>query len=370
MPLLFSSLLLISCASPQQRAGTLPDYWGIVPLTFKQSVAAPSDYSTDKGRSLSIKYESSLENIYSNIRKKYTVGEIEFAPYVPHKSAGLSFMRPSESKTDDRLAALTVVASSTYFKKEQSTYSERASIIYRTYIKNLMEITLQETQMISDPDVEGLSIFVSWSTLNEEKMSPRSTAVTKRGEGFILLASKTDCKEFVTNVLSPQDFVNKAAIFGVQEGKDLGRITLTVGPNMKEIDMVDKRTVAMMWYDAGIDLNDRTPRIAIRAFDRAIEVDPTLSAAYYHRGTDYTILGMSETAIKDIEKAVETNSDIPIRLYMQAGLSALKNNPAEACDILKQAVKEGFKGVEMTKMDANFRNIRNAECYKEILLAK
>lgn len=278
-----------------------------------------------------------------------------------------ALIKPGENKTDDRYVAITVIASSTYFVKEQSSYSERASIIFRKYIKNLMEIALQETQMISDPDVEGLWIFIAWSTLNEEKMLPLSNEVTKRGEGFLLIASKDECKQYVANMLSPQDFVHKAAIFGVQEGKDLGRISLIVGPGMREINMIDKRTVVMMWYAAGIELNDRSPQIAISAFDRAIEVDLTLSEAYYHRSADYTIFGMKDRAIKDIEMAIETNTDMPIKLYMKAGLSALKNNSLEACHSLNQAVKEGFKAIGMTKMDANFKNIRNAVCYKEIL---
>lgn len=85
--LFLTPLLFTYCAFPYQRTGTLLDYWGIVPLSFEQSVALPSDYSTAKGRSIMTRYESSFENIYSNVRKQYKVGEIEFAPYVQSKSA-------------------------------------------------------------------------------------------------------------------------------------------------------------------------------------------------------------------------------------------------------------------------------------------
>jgi len=368
---LFLVLVLTSCATPQSRDLVgVPDYWGIVPLTFGQVINEPADYSTEKGRSLRIRYERNLENIYMNVRKTYKVGEIEFAPYVSSKKvSGLSFMKPTESRGDERFVTLTVIASSSYFLKPQSTYYERASIIFTKYVRSLMEIALQENGVINDPDVSGVWIFISWSTINKQP-SERATEVTKRGEGLVVIAAKDDCRKFVDNMLSPEDFAGKSSIFGIQEGNDLGSISLKIGPDMKTVDMVNKRTVAMMWYAEGIKLNYLDREVAISAFDRAIETDSDLSEAYYHRGTDYTILDMQDMAIKDIEKAIERAPKGPEGHYMQAALSALNNKPEESCSFLKKAIEGGLKtDVNMTRIqgDANFNGIREAPCYKEIV---
>jgi WD40 repeat protein len=368
---LFLTLVLSSCATPQSRdlAG-VPNYWGIVPLTFGQVIDEPSDYSTEKGRSLRIRYEKNLENIFMSVRKTYKVGEIEFVPYVSSaKVSGLSFLKPTESRGDERFVTLTVVASSSYFVKPQSTYYERASVIFTKYVRSLMEIALQETGVINDPDVSGVWIFISWSTVNKQP-SERVADVTKRGEGLVVIAAKNDCKKFVDSVLSPQDFASKSSMFGIQEGNDLGAISLNISPDMKNVDMVDKRIVAMMWYAEGIRLNYLDREVAISAFDRAIETDSDLSEAYYNRGSDYTILDMQDLAIKDIEEAIGRAPKGPEEYYMKAALSALNNKPEESCSFIKKAIAVGLKtDVNMTRIqgDANFSGIREAPCYKEIV---
>ena len=43
---------------------------------------------------------------------------------------------------------------------------------------------------------------------------------------------------------------------------------------------------------------------AIRAFDKAIQLDPTFSVAYYSRGYAYGQLGQHERAIQDYDQAI------------------------------------------------------------------
>jgi tetratricopeptide (TPR) repeat protein len=366
-PFLLLTLSLTSCATLRDRTSAPPDYWGIVPLLFNQVVSDPSTYSTEKGKSLIVKYKTNLENVFLDVRKTYKPSEIEFFPYVPYRSTGLSFMKQSESKSDERFVTIFVVASSAYFDKEQSTYYERAAAIFSEYGRSLLEIALQETQVINDPDVKGIWIFIAWSTLNVQQ----TATPIKRGEGFGLIAAKEDCRKFTSNVLAPQEFANRAKIYGIQEGRNLGTISLPVGPTMKVVNKADKRTVAEFWYDEGIELNlAKKLRVAISAFDRAIEVDPNFSEAYYHRGTNYTTLGIHDVAVKDVEKAVETAPRGSKEQYMRAGFSALKNNPEESCRFLKMAINAGFESLDLAKIDANFDSIRNTACYKEIMVGK
>ena len=371
---LLLSLLLASCATLQGGNATLPQYWGIIPLSFKQVVVEPTAYSTEKGRKLMIKYERNLENIFTKVRKTYKPSEIEFVPNIRNKTAGLSFMKLIESKSDERFLTLAVMAPFAFFDKGQSTYQERAAVLFTTYIRGLIEIALQEAQVINDSDVAGVWIFISWSTMDAKSV--------KRGEGFNLIATKEDCKTFASDKLSPQDFISRVTIKGIQEGKELGKISLTVGPTSKAVNTMEKKGFALALYETGTELNvARKPRMAISFFDRAIELDPNYSETYYFRGSAYASLSMHDPARKDLEKALETTQESGFKDFIKAGLAALKGNHEESCRLLTMAINSGFKsetGIGITssnipnvvKHDANFDGIRSAPCYREIMREK
>src|SRR4030042_3140791 len=137
------SLSLTSCATSNFGTTAPPQYWGIVPLSFEEAVSEPAAYSTEKGRRLMIRYERNLESIFTKVREAYKPSEIEFVYSMSNKGAGLSFMMLSES--DGRFLALAVLAPFTFFDKGQSTYQERATALFATYIKSLIEIALQKS---------------------------------------------------------------------------------------------------------------------------------------------------------------------------------------------------------------------------------
>jgi tetratricopeptide (TPR) repeat protein len=362
-------LSLTSCATSNFGTTAPPQYWGIVPLTFKEVVGDPSAYSTEKGRKLMIRYEKNLENIFARVRAIYKPSEIEFFHSMGSRGAGLGFMKLDES--DDRYLALTVVAPFTFFQKAQSTYQERAAKLFATYIKSLIGIALEEREVINDPDVAGLWILISWSTMDDRSV--------KRGEGFKLIAAKEDCKNFAIDKLTLQDFVSRVTIKGIQEGKELGKVSLTVGPTMKAVNTMEKRGFAFALYEAGTEhIAARKPRVAINIFDRAIELYPDYSEAYYFRGSAYASLSMYDSARKDLEKALETTQQDGFKDFIKSGLAALKGDAEESCRLLTLAINAGFESetgigigssdiLSVLKHDANFNAIRSAPCYKEIV---
>jgi tetratricopeptide (TPR) repeat protein len=319
-----------------------------------------------------IRYERNLENIFTKVREIYKPSEIEFVYSMGNKGAGLGFMKLSES--DERFLALAVLAPFAFFDKGQSTYQERAAVLFATYIKSLIEIALEENQVVSDPDVAGIRILISWSTMDDRSV--------KRGEGFTLTATKEDCKDFASDKLTPQNFVSRVTIKGIQEGKELGKISLTVGPTMKVVNTREKKGFALALYEAGTELIvARKPRVAISYFDRAIELYPDYSEAYYFRGSAYASLSMHDPARNDLEKALETTQESGFKDFIKAGLAALKGNHEESCWLLTMAINADFKsetGVGITssdipnivKHDANFEGIRSTPCYREIMREK
>jgi tetratricopeptide (TPR) repeat protein len=371
---LLLSLSLSSCATSHFGTTDPPLYWGIVPLSFTEVVAEPAAYSTEKGRRLIIKYERNLENIFTQIRKTYRPSEIEFVPNIGNKSAGLSFMKLIESKGDERFLTLAVMSPFAFFDKRQSTYQERAAALFAAYMRGLMEIALQETQVIDDSDVAGLWISIAWSTLDANSV--------KRGEGFDLIATKGNCKSFVSQTLTPQDFISVVTIKGFQEGKDLGKVSLTVGPTVKAPNTMEKKGFALSLYETGTELIvARKPRVAISFFDRAIELAPDYAEAYYFRGSAYASLSMHDAARKDLENALQSTQEGGFEDFVKAGLAALNANYEESCRLLTRAISAEFKsdtGIGITsagilnvvKHDANFNAIRSARCFKEIMREK
>ena len=85
--------------------------------------------------------------------------------------------------------------------------------------------------------------------------------------------------------------------------------------------------------------------------------------AYYHKG-------LYDQAISDYNKAIELNPNLGEAYYSLACIYSLKNEPNEACAWLKQAVSKGFREWDWIKKDSDMDNIRNADCYKNILEGK
>ena len=368
----FFAILITSCATPQSRTAMPPEYWGIVPLSFKEVVADPAEYSTEKGKTLMIKHEKSLEDIFMNVRKKYNPSEIEFSPYIPKTSSGLSFMKLVASKRDERFLAINVVATFTFFDKEKSTYQERAAILYTKYMRGLLEIAMQETQMINDPDVAGMWILIAWSTIDAKEV--------KRGEGLALIGTKEDCKNFISNKLTSEDFISRTTIRGVQEGKDLGVISLAVGPTMKAVDTRNKKGFALALFETGTELiAEKKMQTAISFLDRAIELYPDYSEAYYFRGSAYASINKHDVAVENLKKALSTPIEGFFKDYIMAGLSALNNNSEDSCTSLQRAINSKGQSISgftndnipyVVQHDAIFDSVRNAACYKAIIIEK
>jgi tetratricopeptide (TPR) repeat protein len=371
---LFLSLavLLTTCATFSEVNAAPPEYWGIVPLSFKQVISEPSAYSTEKGRRLMIKYKKNLGNLFINVRKTFTVSEIEFIPYIPNKSSGLAFMKLNESKSDERFLSLTVMAPFNFYDKRHSTYQERAAAIFAKYARGLIEVALQETQVLNDSDVSGVWISISWSTMDAKS--------TKRGEALTLIAAKDDCRAFLSNALTPQVFINKITIKGIQEGMDLGTVTLVVGPDMKTVDTLNKKVFALSLFETGTELiTGKRPRLSISFFDRAIELSPNYSEAYYFRGSAYAALSMREASLTDVETALKLSRDETSKHFMSAGLSAMRNDLEEACRSLEMAIKSGSEGdatitrhsiPNIIQVDAIFNSIRGYACYGKLIGGK
>jgi|MudIll2142460700_1097286.scaffolds.fasta_scaffold11950_4 hypothetical protein len=233
LSILFQLCFLISCAPRQLTADNPPEHWGKRALSIDEVIGTTADYSTEKGKNLRIKHEKNLGNIFNDIRSKYEFTKVEFVPVaqIDHKRIGglgfqkcIGYCNSLSTANDDRYLAVMVVLPSDSFDKLQSTFNERAAKIFSKYAKSLLTIMVNQTDIISDKDIEGIWLSMAWSTTNQQ--NPASLRL--RGEAINIVTSKIHGEEFISSAISDQEFISKSQIFGAQEGKDLGKVNLTL----------------------------------------------------------------------------------------------------------------------------------------------
>jgi tetratricopeptide (TPR) repeat protein len=143
---------------------------------------------------------------------------------------------------------------------------------------------------------------------------------------------------------------------------------------------------------------------AIRDFDRAIELNPKYAAGYHSRGLAYYYSGKYQKALNDSNKVLEINSEDIIEyssrglIYARLGdyqkatndlnkaismdpdnmgvnynmgcFYSIQNKPDQACFYLRKVIEKGYKGWDSIKKDIDLDNIRNHECYRQIMKGK
>lgn len=101
---------------------------------------------------------------------------------------------------------------------------------------------------------------------------------------------------------------------------------------------------------------------AIADYDTAIKASPRYETAYFNRGNAYYAKGHYDEAIADYRKTIELNPKNPYAYYNMACIYSVR-----ACEELRKSVKSGFKDWDSAKKDKDLDNIRNSQCYKEII---
>jgi tetratricopeptide (TPR) repeat protein len=76
---------------------------------------------------------------------------------------------------------------------------------------------------------------------------------------------------------------------------------------------------------------------AIRAYDKAIKINPRLSDVWYNKGNALDILGKLENAIKAFDKAIEINPQDPDVWYNKCNALRLLGHTKEAYEALVKA---------------------------------
>jgi len=95
----------------------------------------------------------------------------------------------------------------------------------------------------------------------------------------------------------------------IMNSQDKGKGEKSIWQIMKESltsKKVDKNALARLYFEAAVSENSE---IAIKIYDKAIELNPNFAEAYYNRGNAYSDLKQYERAIEDYNKAIELNPE-------------------------------------------------------------
>jgi tetratricopeptide (TPR) repeat protein len=94
----------------------------------------------------------------------------------------------------------------------------------------------------------------------------------------------------------------------------------SVSPDNTAPDTTAEPVTAIDWQRKGVDLilsgkNEE----ALTALNKAIELDPSLSIAYYNRGDVYKRLGQNDNALADFKVACDGGWDVACKEYATLG---------------------------------------------------
>jgi tetratricopeptide (TPR) repeat protein len=103
---------------------------------------------------------------------------------------------------------------------------------------------------------------------------------------------------------------------------------------------------AAEWFERGYGLSTSGNHTeAVKAYSKAIALNPQLAAAYYNRGAVYRKLGNYQQAIKDYNKAIELNP-------LDAAAYNRRGNAYAEIGNSQQAIKDYNKAIELNPQDA------------------
>jgi tetratricopeptide (TPR) repeat protein len=105
---------------------------------------------------------------------------------------------------------------------------------------------------------------------------------------------------------------------------------------------------------------------AIKAYDKAIEINPEYLEAWNNKGVALSKINKSEEAIKAYDKEIEIDQNNSLAWYNRACIYSLINNKDKAICDLKEAVELDRSLKESAKKDNDFKRLWTNEHFKEI----
>ena len=122
------------------------------------------------------------------------------------------------------------------------------------------------------------------------------------------------------------------------------------------------------YLNRGAELYQRGEyELALKAFDKAIELKPDYAAAWHNRGVVLGKLGRHDEALKAHDKAIGLKHDFASAWYNKACTYYRKADKENALKNLSKAIDLDAKYKEEAKSDEDFKNLWDDEDFKRIV---
>jgi len=170
---------------------------------------------------------------------------------------------------------------------------------------------------------------------------------------------------YACNKTDALDLMRKASI-----EQNVGLYNAAVATLTKAIESgtLGKDDLAIAYANRGTAYRDKKQYDrAIEDYTKAVELNPGDAIGYTGRGYAHIRKKQYSRAIEDYNKAIEVNPKNIISYYNKACAYSLMNDPQESCRWLGITVEKGYSDWNTIKNDSDFKNIRNAACYKKLM---
>jgi tetratricopeptide (TPR) repeat protein len=106
--------------------------------------------------------------------------------------------------------------------------------------------------------------------------------------------------------------------------------------------------------------------LALKDLDKALQLKPDYSSAYTNRAITFIRKEEYDNAVKDLEAALEYHPFDLTSLVKMAEVHSLLENEEEACSYMEEAIRSGFRELNIIEANLNFQFILYSDCFEEL----
>jgi len=186
------------------------------PLSMESVITSAEVYESLEDKKLFTTYHNNLKNIYNHVRAQYKPSQLEF-----FLISGICFRNIRVDTSYDTYLSLNT-KSSILFLDTKTSFEQRVSIIFNKYIKPLLKISAEETEILQDNNVAGIMINTRWKV---KKMLKEKYPIISY-EQVSLITKKDQIENYRRHTITDQELLDQSTLIALNEGESLQIIKL------------------------------------------------------------------------------------------------------------------------------------------------
>ena len=178
-----------------------------VPIRMESAISPADVYESIEDRNLVVTYHNNLENIYTHVRDRYNVSQLEF-----FMVSGICFRKLQIKKTFDTYLSLNTKIYET-FLNNKTDYEQRLSTVFNRYLKPLLKIAAEEKEILADTNIVGIMISTQWRVNNPLE----GTYNMILQEQVSLASPKEPISKYLNDDITDQELLDQSTLIVINE---------------------------------------------------------------------------------------------------------------------------------------------------------